>query len=112
VSAARNFLTALLAHVSTDYLDAHFGPDHEIGDIADTWVVVHRAEVRPQVLNEAADLIEAEQHRLDDAENAKHGFLDHEAELQHIAVHAMGALLRRAAEGAPAAPDKTAGGTS
>jgi LPS sulfotransferase NodH len=54
---------------------------------------------RPDVLNEAADLIEAEQHRLDDAENARHGCLDHESELQHVAVHAMGALLRRVAEG-------------
>lgn len=54
---------------------------------------------RNEVLNEAADLIEAEQHRLDDAENARHGALDHESELQHTAVHAMGALLRRVAAG-------------
>jgi broad-specificity NMP kinase len=57
---------------------------------------------RPDVLNEAADLIEAEQHRLDDAENARHGALDHESELQHVAVHAMGALLRRTADGGQA----------
>lgn len=54
---------------------------------------------RTDVLREAADLIEAEQHRLDDAENARHGCLDHESELQHVAVHAMGALLRREAKG-------------
>jgi hypothetical protein len=67
---------------------------------------------RAEAMNEAADLIEAEQHRLDDAENAKYGFLDHDSELQHIAVHAMGALLRRAANATPAAHPKTAGGTS
>jgi hypothetical protein len=57
---------------------------------------------RPDVLNEAADLIEAEQHRLDDIENDRHGCLDHDAELRHVAVHAMGALLRRVAEGGAA----------
>jgi hypothetical protein len=64
--------------------------------------------VRAEVLREAADLIEAEQHRLDDAENARFGCLDHESELQHTAVHAMGAMLRRVASGSqPDAGDTT-----
>lgn len=96
-------LTALVGYTDSGYLDAHF--DHDAGhdDIART---VH-AEIRAEVLNEAADLIEAEQHRLDDAENAKHGALDRESELQHVAVHAMGALLRRVAEGAAPSGETT-----
>jgi len=57
---------------------------------ADTLADAFRAEV----LREAADAIEADQHRRDDEENAKHGFLDHETELQHVAVHQAGKLLR------------------
>lgn len=102
MTAARTALMRLLNQVEPEYLAHHFGNGYEIDTIADTLLVVHRAQVRPEVLNEAADLIEAEQHRLDDAENAKHGYLDHETELQHTAVHAMGALLRRVAAGQPA----------
>jgi hypothetical protein len=88
-------LTHLVGYTATDFLDARFGEDSGPDDIARA---IH-AEIRAEALREAADLIESEQHRLDDAENARHGALDHESELQHAAVHAMGALLRRVAAG-------------
>jgi hypothetical protein len=96
--SALDKLIHLVGYTATDFLDARFGEDSGPDDIARA---IH-AEIRTEALNEAADLIEAEQHRLDDAENARHGALGHDAELQHVAVHAMGALLRREAEGGAA----------
>jgi hypothetical protein len=54
VNAARTALMRLLNQAEPGYLAHHFGDAYEIDTIADTLLVVHRAQVRPEVLNEAA----------------------------------------------------------
>lgn len=55
MTAARTALMRLLNQVEPGYLAYHFGDAYEIDTIADTLLVVHRAQVRPEVLHEAAD---------------------------------------------------------
>ncbi|MFZ3556443.1 MULTISPECIES: hypothetical protein [unclassified Streptomyces] len=53
---------------------------------------------RAAVLHEAADAIEAEQHRLDDQENERRGGLSKSAAAEHVAVHRAAATLRLMAD--------------
>lgn len=53
---------------------------------------------RAEVLREAADAIEAEQHQLDDEENERLGGLSESAAAEHVAVHRAAATLRRMAD--------------
>jgi hypothetical protein len=55
---------------------------------------------RAAILREAADAIEEAQHLRDDTVNEALGFLDHNTEQQHKAVHRSSALLRRLAAAA------------
>ncbi|MGA5372321.1 hypothetical protein ACPCSD_14735 [Streptomyces griseoincarnatus] len=80
---------------------------HEMDLVLEAVLTVADAELaerRAANLHEAADAIEAEQHRLDDEENERLGGLSESAAAEHVAIHrAAGTLRHMAAEAAPAA---------
>jgi hypothetical protein len=77
---------------------AMWGDDRTADELLDDYAVeVARAE-RIATYRAAADEIEAEQQRIEAAERARFGFLDHETELQGAAVYAVAARLRARAD--------------
>jgi len=74
---------------------------HEMDLVLDAVLTVADAELaerRAANLHEAANAIEAEQHRLDDEENERLGGLSESAAAEHVAIHRAAGTLRRMAD--------------
>ncbi|MEU1082330.1 hypothetical protein ABZ368_19275 [Streptomyces sp. NPDC005908] len=74
--------------------------------IAPEFIAEHTRRVRAQAYRDAADEMETCQAAADAEERDRHGFLDHESELQGAAVRDMAAHLRRRAAEIHPAPEE------
>jgi len=92
---------------------AYIDPDVEFVDTAmpstETIVAELRRLDRVAILRQAAEAIEREQAREERAESERFGYLDHETELQGVAVRAKATFLRRLADDVERGKDTSVG---
>jgi hypothetical protein len=92
-----------------DFMDPDVAFDESAMPSTETIVAELRRLDRVAILRQAAEAIEREQAREERAERERFGYLDHETELQGVAVRAKATFLRRLADDVERGKDTSVG---